>query len=382
MANVDLPTRCGSALAVVLWGLVGTAVQAGEPEQASVIQSNIEAASTTTEKEQDLVIVPVPQSNPTIGSGLAVAGALLYQPEGSPRPWTTGVGAMYTTSDSWAVGALQKAYLAGDRLRLSATVAYGSFNLDFYGIGSEAGQRNEPVEINQRGGLAVFDGQIRIAPNLFAGAHYRLIDTETRLDLSDLPAFQGLDIPEHHLDAVTSAIGPILVYDSRDNEFAPRSGEFATIQYLQAVDALGSDFNYGKLMIAGNLYRPLDEKSVIAARVSMCAADSGAPFFDICLYGSSKDLRGYSAGQYRDYASFATQVEYRRQLGGRFGFVVFAGVGGISDKFTNFDNYRILPAAGAGLRISTSKDFGVNLSIDYAVGKDSSGLYVYIAEAF
>jgi outer membrane protein assembly factor BamA len=230
--------------------------------------------------------------------------------------------------------------------------------------------------------VVVLDGQVRVAPNLFAGAHYRMINLDTTLNLEDVPQFQTLGIPNPHLSATTSAIGPVVVYDSRDNEFAPRRGEFATIQYLQSSSALGSDFEYGKLVAEANIYRPLDENSVIAARVSMCSTGEDAPFFDICLFGSSNDLRGYPSGQYRDLGMFATQVEYRRRLGGRFGAVVFAGVGGVSDKFTNFDNYRILPAGGVGLRYSTSKDYGVNISVDFAWGKDSSGLYLYVAEAF
>ena len=42
----------------------------------------------------------------------------------------------------------------------------------------------------------------------------------------------------------------------------------------------------------------------------------------------------------------------------------------------------LLPAGGAGLRLLVSETYGVNVSIDYARGKDSDAIYVQIGEAF
>jgi hypothetical protein len=343
--------------------------------------SNIAAAAGTTKKKKDLVVAPIPQSNPTLGSGLAVVGALIYQPKGAPRPWTTGIGGLYMSSKSWGIGVLQRANFAGDRFRVAATLAYGDFNIDFYGVGSASGTGG-PIEINQTGILAIADAQIRVAPALYAGIGYRLIDTTTTIDLATLPAFEATNVPSAQLRATASTAGPIMTYDTRDSEYAPRKGEFATVKYLRSFSAIGSDFEYGKLLAAASVYREIDSKSVVAARLSACSVDGEAPFFDICLFGAQNDLRGYPTGKYRDNGSFAAQAEYRRHLKGRFGGVVFAGVGGVSSALMDFGDYRILPSAGAGVRIAVSKDFGMNMSIDFAVGKNSKGLHVYVAEAF
>ncbi len=41
-----------------------------------------------------------------------------------------------------------------------------------------------------------------------------------------------------------------------------------------------------------------------------------------------------------------------------------------------------LPSAGAGLRWMASKKYGVNVSVDVAVGRDGHAVYFYIGEAF
>jgi hypothetical protein len=47
---------------------------------------------------------------------------------------------------------------------------------------------------------------------------------------------------------------------------------------------------------------------------------------------------------------------------------------------SDLDSSRSLPAAGAGLRYLASRDQRLNVSIDYAVGRDESAFYVYIGE--
>jgi len=120
----------------------------------------------------------------------------------------------------------------------------------------------------------------------------------------------------------------------------------------------------------------------LAARLSACAVSQGSPFYDICLYGASSDLRGYEAGRFRDRASWAGQAEIRHRLKGRFGVAAFAGVGGIAPSFNELGDSTVLPAVGAGLRWQASKETPINLRIDFAVGRNSNALYVSVGEAF
>jgi len=340
------------------------------------------AAQDATRKPHDFsfVALPIPVSNPTIGSGFAFGAGALYKAGKSDKPWVTGVAFLYTNTESWGLALVQKAYIGDDRLRLVGAVGGGEFHIDYYGIGPDAGDRDVSIPITQRAGFIGAQGLVRVAPHLYAGLQYRYLDMGTSLHI-DPPPFPDLRPPDAELESVSSALGLSAEYDSRDSEYQTSSGLYATGVWLVSDTALGSDRDYSRGEARINGYQRLDPKSVLAWRGSVCVAGDDAPFYDICNYGSQGDLRGYASGQYRDRAMVAAQVEYRRKLFGRFGGVVFAGVGGIGPDLGSVGD-AFLPAGGAGLRFEASRKYGVNVGVDYAVGKDSSAFYFRIGEAF
>lgn len=331
-------------------------------------------------RKASFVAMPIPVANPAIGNGLGLAAMAIYQPGNSARPWTSGVGGLYTDTKSWGVAAFQKAYLGGDKYRVSAGVGTGVFNVDFYGIGSDAGAQGRSISLEQKsvGGLA--EVLLRLHDHVHAGLRYRYIKMDTTVDTSSLlPQHQ---IPDIQLESQVSQLGLAGEFDSRDNEYNPRSGIYANAQWLYAGDTIGSDFDYPRLTAAVNGYHEVNDKTVLAWRGSICRSGDGAPFYDLCNYGQNNDLRGYSTGQYRDHAMFAVQAEVRRKVWKRLGAVGFVGVGEVASEFGKLNTKDLLPAAGVGVRFEASTKYKVNLSIDYAVGDGASALYFYIGEAF
>ena len=70
----------------------------------------------------DLVVVPIPMSSPTFGTGLIVGAAYFYgqtaeQKETQPASFT-GAAAAYTSNDSRAVGIGQQNYWDADKWRI------------------------------------------------------------------------------------------------------------------------------------------------------------------------------------------------------------------------------------------------------------------------
>ncbi len=356
---------------------------AGPEQAANTAQTSGEAAAQSKEGgKPTFVVMPIPQSNPALGNGLALGAIALYQPRGSGGVWTTGAGGLYTDTDSWAAAVFQKAHFADDRFRLTAAAGYGDMNLNFYGVGPDAGERDRSIGLNQKGTFALAQGLYRVRPNLYIGAQYRYLGVDTSLNLSGPPPFPDLDLPPFELESQVSGLGIAAEYDSRDTEYGPTKGIYAQAQWLWNGDAIGSDFDYGKFTGAVNGYHAAGEKGVIAWRGSLCAAGDGAPFYDLCMYGQQNDLRGYETGQYRDGAMWAVQAEYRRPLLWRFGAVAFFGVGGIAPDIGDIGDSTVLPAAGIGLRFAASKKYRVNMSLDAAWGQDSQAIYFYIGEAF
>lgn len=72
----------------------------------------------------------------------------------------------------------------------------------------------------------------------------------------------------------------------------------------------------------------------------------------------------------------------RQPVSRRFGVVGFAGLGATGPGFGNALGGKVLPAVGAGGRYLAAEDYGINLRVDGAVGRDSSAVYVSIGEAF
>ena len=101
----------------------GSAALAEPPTQP--IDDITEQVDATRDKTADpdknsLLIVPIPQSSPTLGTGLTLGAGYFYNPNGSKEPWITAVGAMATSNGSRALGALQKMTLADDSIRITA----------------------------------------------------------------------------------------------------------------------------------------------------------------------------------------------------------------------------------------------------------------------
>jgi len=372
---------------VVLWvGLVlavtasRTQVWAQDVEMTSqALKAPVEA--NAAKRKVSFVAMPIPMANPAIGNGLGVAALALYKPAGSARPWASGVGGLYTDTKSWGVAAFQKAYLGGDKYRVTAGAGTGVFNVDFYGIGTNAGSAGRSIALEQKSSGGLAEVLVRMSPHIHAGLRYRLIDMDTTIKTSEI-VLPRLVLPDIELESRVSQLGLAGEWDSRDSEFNPRSGVYANAQWLYASDALGSDFEYSRLTAAVNGYRSLDDRSVLAWRGALCRTSDGAPFYDLCNYGMNNDLRGYTSGQYRDHALAAVQVEYRRKLHKRLGGVVFAGVGEVAGEFGQMNTKDLLPAAGVGVRFEASKAYRVNLAIDYAVGDGGSAFYFSIGEAF
>jgi len=151
---------------------------------------------------------------------------------------------------------------------------------------------------------------------------------------------------------------------------------------------LGSKWTYQYYRASFNKYNTLSEHQVIAFRVMGCAAAGDrVPIYDLCLFGTTNDLRGYTAGRYQDRRMFATQAEYRlmlpaKGLWGRFGVVAFVGLGAVGNKFTEIGSSDLLPAGGAGLRFRLLKKYPINFRTDVGIGKDGHTLSIGVLEAF
>lgn len=330
------------------------------------------------------VVAPVPISNPTLGSGLAGGGGYIYRLDPSDDvspPSITGVGGMYTTSESWALAGMHDMAWKRDRFRFRALGGFGNINMEFSGTGLIPGRDESRIPVNIRGAFLETEFLGRIFERVFVGPRFVGLSSETRPT-----ALQGMvppDFPELVLDINTIALGFKVMRDTRDSLFYPRQGSWANFTADFYREGIGSDFDYEQYKASFNIYRSLNRFQVIAARVSLCGVNGDVPFFGLCYLGLEEDLRGYRIGAFQDKRLLATQVEYRLELFWRFSVVGFLGVGQVAPAFDEFKKSNWLPGAGFGFRILVARENHVNLRIDFAWGRDgNSATYVNGAEAF
>jgi len=329
--------------------------------------------------ETGVVVMPLPFSNPTIGTGLGAAVMYLYPVGENAPPSFTALGGLYTDTDTWGIGITQKTYLNNDKYRVNGTLVYYDAKVKFFGVGNDPGSSGNSIQLNQVGYVFVPEVLMDIGGHFLVGPRYRLLQMDT-----SSPDPPSSVVPPDETDQIitSSGLGLVIDYDSRDNQFYPYGGAFFDFVSMFNDDSLGSDLDYQTYMVNYNIYSDIGEDLILAFQVAGCATGGDVPYYDLCLFGSKNILRGYVGGQYRDKTMLATQAEFRWKFYEKWGAVGFAGVGEVQPSIGDYNTDDLLPSYGAGLRFMASADHRVNLSIDYARGKDSDAWYFRIGEAF
>jgi len=357
----------------------------------------------SSEKKGEWLLAPIPISSPAIGSGLEFAVARLFpfnkKDEVSPAS-AVGVGGIFTNNGSKGLALGSKLYLKEDKYRVTAGLARASINFDVYGIGTNAGNQGFFIPLNVKGAAGIGEFLYRFRKGVYLGARgqYRnanlSLDSD-RLDSSDI-TFQPPDevanvieqIQNQLLHQTTVSLGPRFQWDTRDSVFYPKRGLFMEVASDFFSTGLGSKWSYQYYKASFNKYTTLSAHQVLAFRGMGCAAAGDrVPIYDLCLFGTMNDLRGYPGGRYQDRRMFATQAEYRLMFPakgflGKFGVVAFAGVGAIGSRFTEIGVSDLLPAGGGGLRFRLLKKYPINFRMDYGIGKDGHTLSIGVLEAF
>ena len=383
----------------------GALVETPPAEQATA--SNKEETQSSDEtnsgKKGEWMLAPIPVSSPAIGSGLEWAVARLFpfskKDEVSPAS-SVGVAGIFTNNGSKGVAIGGRLYMKEDRYRVAAGIADASINFDVYGIGAVSGRQGIfiPLNVDGHAGIGEFLYRIRKAIYLGLRGQYRnatLSLNQDRLhspDITSEPPDKVTNVIEQIqnqlLHQTTVSIGPRFQWDTRDSTFYPKHGFLAEVASDFFATRLGSKWSYQYYKASFNKYNALSEHQVLAFRVMSCAAvGDRVPIYDLCLFGTMNDLRGYTGGRYQDRRMFASQAEYRLMIPakgfwGRFGVVAFVGVGAIEDKFTNIGLSDLLPAGGGGLRFRLLKKYPVNFRVDYGQGNDEHTLSIGVLEAF
>lgn len=234
---------------------------------------------------------------------------------------------------------------------------------------------------------------LKISPKFYAGLGYNLdyhwnIRTLTKDDDGEatIPGYrEGV-----RGRSVSSGIAFNLLYDGRINSINPEPSFYAHLYFRPNIRWLGSDKTYQSLSldVRKYLYFPAQSANILAFwTYNAFTLGEAAPYLDLpATAGDTYENsgRGYIQGRFRGRNFLYQEAEYRfpltrnRLLGG----VAFVNNQFASEPLTN-QFAKAKPAAGLGLRLTTSKYTRLNLALDYAIGLNgSSGVFVNFGEFF
>lgn len=300
----------------------------------------------------------------------------------SVRPSQVTLGFAYTQNKQILFYLPFQIFYDRDKYYINGEAGYYRYNYYFYGVGQQEVAR-ELYGVNfPRIRINAFR---RISPNisrgkLYAGIRYQYEDYQvTSVEPGGLLASGS--VPGGFGSRLSGA-GLGLFYDSRNVIFFPSKGVVADIAYLAQNQVLGGNVRFDRYTADVSSYHSLSDHAILAVNYFVSFTSGEAPFNALSLLGGTKRMRGYYEGRYRDQNVALLQSELRFDLYKRLGGVVFgsAGILGDAQSWLRVNEPKV--AYGAGLRFTMNRRDHLNIRLDYGMGRQSSGFYLTIGEAF
>lgn len=337
---------------------------------------------TGGEKRAGFLIVPLPIYTPETKAAFTLTGMVHFREDETSRPSTFMAFLAYSQLGQFRAAGRAQSYLADGRFHIAGSMGGAKWPGKFFGIGTDNTEDDEEDYTSRdfTGRLAL---QHRLGKHLKAGLstefqHYEITKIEAGgiLDTGNVRGTQGGNI---------FGIGPIVTFDSRDDSFFPRTGVYGQFSAVMFPDSLG-DYDFQRYRADLRRYVPAGERGVVAVQAYVNVVRGDIPFTHLSRIGGGGGgfslVRGYHSGLFRERDVAALQGEYRMQVWKKLGAAVFGSAGVIGNDLLRARGLAVKPAGGVGLRYRVGGEETINLRLDFAVGKDSSGVYFNILESF
>ena len=330
-----------------------------------------------SKKPENLLLVPIPTSNPTFGTGLILGGAYFYkqteeQKNAQPASFTSAaVG--YTDNESWFAGVMQQNYWKEDKWRFTGVAGYVDLKLELNPGTTEDGDTGSVDWL--------VDGvflQARLARKLRGNWYLGL--TGRYLDISQAIG-RNIEDADFNLQSEISStgVGLNLDFDTRDMPYNPYNGRYFEVKALTSNQSGSDTDSYQSYRIRLRSYHSLADPLVLAWDINGCSKSGQIPLWDTCRLA----LRGFSGTDYLSKQSLYAQAEIRWRFYKRWGLVAFAGAGRVHDSLGEQGEDETIPSYGVGLRFMVLESQRINVRLDYARSDNGNdALYLSVTEAF
>lgn len=347
-----------------------------------------------------LEVTPVVAPAYTPELGFLVAGGGVASWNGDPtRPdlprSSYNLVAGVSTIGAVLVQSRLNAFVAGDALRVAATLDVRDQPDQYFGVGFDNGaaRPSGPTTTYYRRRWWSLQPTLlfRLLPSLYAGVVVDLSGTAAR-DVNPTMAADGDFVRGGGAEISNSGFGLTLQYDTRDVPINAWRGMLLQATWLGYARALGANTAWHALSLDYRHYVQLFRGGgTLTWQLKHRSSFGDVPWSELSMLGTPWDLRAYRWGQYRDRAATTAVVEYRfmlpfdpeagrvRWLLSHLGVAAWVGAGALGGQAWP-DLSNVLPAAGAGLRVELQKRITVRLDVGF--GRDSRAVYFNFLEAF
>ncbi|NIM14043.1 MAG: BamA/TamA family outer membrane protein [Candidatus Aminicenantes bacterium] len=352
-----------------------------------LVYLDLPAKETTEEASAEkcksrIIASPILYYTPETRLAFGGAGSYIFQLGGcdnNTRPSSISPIVIYTLEKQFIGELKTELYFKNNDYRLVTEFIYWKYPHRFYGIGSRTLEENRE-DFTYRSTKLYLTFLKKIKEGFNFGFQYRFIDWRlTKMEAGGqlasgvIPGSEG---------GTLSGIGLVVNRDTRDTIFSPLRGDLFEFNVRVYPKFLGSTFEFTRFTLDLRKYFPLFSSHVFAVRSLAVMQTGTVPFLNLAQMGGPYVMRGYFEGRFRDKSLLVFQAEYRIPLFWRLGAVGFVGIGSVAEKFSQLDLGKLKSAYGIGLRFLFDKKERIQLRMDIGWGKNSSGFYFSIFEAF
>jgi Outer membrane protein len=330
----------------------------------------------------DWGVMPGPFYTPELGLGIGTAVVGMYRPDDSgpaTQNSTLSLSGYFSTTGAFGLGVQNYTFLDNDRWRFFFDGKLDNTPTWYWGTGYHAGHDDKDKQkYTAQGVMARPEIMRQVADHSWVGLGWSF----STLHASGIEkrANDLLHNEAYGPSVLSSGASISLNVDTRDFVPNPSRGQALMLRYTHYDDAFGSEARFEEYQTRYNLYYSLSESSVLAWDLDGHFTQGEVPWNMLPLLGSDQRMRGYYEGRYRDRNAISGQVEYRRKLDWRNGIVLWGGGGTMGPRTSELLKGAWLPSVGVGYRFEFKPR--MNVRLDYGIGRESSGFYFQVGEAF
>ena len=317
------------------------------------------------------LFVPLVSSNPKLGTSLGGMVGYIHRFDAVSEPSLMAFQAQGSNTSSSTAALGGKAYWNENNDQAQFGIVGGKVTndyLDFLGTGQE-------VRSDETLRAYFLRYQHQVAPHWYLGA--QAVYSNYGVEGADPVSDQALE-QAALAGTVSSGLGLIASYDTRDNTTNTTEGMLAQLHNFAFREGLGGDVDYDVVTAELRWYARTGTNNVVVLHAK------GHWTWDApTSKQSAVELRGYTRGQYLGRNALTIEAEDRYMFKPRWGAKAFAGVTCLYGDGQSCGGDNLYPMAGGGVFYIIKPEANMVVSAEFAKGSgDNRGFYLNFGHRF